>query len=155
MSTGRLDLDEYGDRSARITEAKTRGELAEVFADLPRPHPRLDDKFAVAPQAPRRTAFWADWEPAQRIAVAALTLTWLIAVALLLATGEFWWVLLPIPLTGEACRRWGNDGKFDWLHTLDSDRKHTWEDGGEWEKRLADRQARDRPRRGDWDRLGD
>jgi hypothetical protein len=102
MSTGRIDLDEYGDRSAQITEAKTRGELAEVFTDLPRPHPRLDDKFAVAPQAtPRRTAFWSDWEPARRIAVAGLTLTWFIAVALMLATSEFWWVTIgepPFPL---------------------------------------------------------
>lgn len=41
MSVGRIDLDEYGERSAQVTTAKTRGELAAIFEDLPQPHPRL------------------------------------------------------------------------------------------------------------------
>lgn len=39
VRTGRLDLDEYGTRSAKVTAAKTRGELVPLFADLPPPHP--------------------------------------------------------------------------------------------------------------------
>lgn len=39
MAAGRLDLDEYGDRSARVATAKTRGELLELFTDLPEPKP--------------------------------------------------------------------------------------------------------------------
>jgi hypothetical protein len=39
MSVGRLDIDEYGDRSAKVTTARTRAELLAVFADLPDPKP--------------------------------------------------------------------------------------------------------------------
>lgn len=39
MSEGRLDLDEYGERTAKVTAAKTRGELLDLFGDLPEPRP--------------------------------------------------------------------------------------------------------------------
>lgn len=39
MSAGRLDIDEYGERSAKVTAAKTRGELLDLFGDLPEPRP--------------------------------------------------------------------------------------------------------------------
>jgi hypothetical protein len=39
MSAGRLDIDEFGERSAQVTTAKTRGELLEIFGDLPEPRP--------------------------------------------------------------------------------------------------------------------
>ncbi|HEY3262466.1 MAG TPA: DUF1707 domain-containing protein, partial [Pseudonocardiaceae bacterium] len=42
MSVGRLDVNEYGERAAQVTAAKTRGELISLFADLPEPHPVLD-----------------------------------------------------------------------------------------------------------------
>ncbi len=42
MSAGRLELDEYGDRSALVTTAKTRRDLLALFADLPQPHPRFE-----------------------------------------------------------------------------------------------------------------
>jgi hypothetical protein len=41
LATGRLELAEYGERCGRATVAKTRGELEELFADLPAPHPDL------------------------------------------------------------------------------------------------------------------
>lgn len=41
LSSGRLDIDEYGDRTARVTAAKTRAELAPIFDDLPEPHPEV------------------------------------------------------------------------------------------------------------------
>ncbi|MEU7482148.1 DUF1707 domain-containing protein [Lentzea sp. NPDC042327] len=41
MSAGRIDVDEYGERSARITTAKTRGELLAQFRDLPDPRPQF------------------------------------------------------------------------------------------------------------------
>ncbi|MGH8920477.1 MAG: DUF1707 SHOCT-like domain-containing protein, partial [Actinomycetes bacterium] len=49
MTAGRIDIDEYGDRSARITAAKTRGELGELFADLPQPHPAYGGAAVAAP----------------------------------------------------------------------------------------------------------
>ncbi|HVK25088.1 MAG TPA: DUF1707 domain-containing protein [Actinokineospora sp.] len=39
MSAGRLTVDEYGDRSAKVTTATTRGELTALFVDLPDPRP--------------------------------------------------------------------------------------------------------------------
>ncbi|MBL8925693.1 MAG: DUF1707 domain-containing protein [Pseudonocardia sp.] len=41
LEAGRLDVDEYGDRSARASVATTAPELAELFDDLPAPHPVL------------------------------------------------------------------------------------------------------------------
>src|ERR1700712_5956996 len=49
MTTGRLDLDEYGTRSALANTARTVGDLHALFADLPAPHPVLPgDRPAVA-----------------------------------------------------------------------------------------------------------
>jgi hypothetical protein len=41
LSTGRLELAEYEDRCSRAAAARTRGELEELFTDLPLPHPDL------------------------------------------------------------------------------------------------------------------
>lgn len=40
MTAGRLDPDEYGDRVARASVARTRAELDALFTDLPEPHGR-------------------------------------------------------------------------------------------------------------------
>lgn len=41
MRAGRLDIDEYADRTAQVTAAKTRGELVPLFTDLPDPRPAV------------------------------------------------------------------------------------------------------------------
>lgn len=41
LSTGRLELAEYEERCGRAVSARTRGELEELFTDLPAPHPDL------------------------------------------------------------------------------------------------------------------
>jgi len=41
LSTGRLELSEYEQRCTRAIDARTRGELEELFTDLPAPHPDL------------------------------------------------------------------------------------------------------------------
>ncbi len=51
MSAGRLDIDEYGDRSAKVTTAKTRGEVLDLFGDLPEPRPAFG-RPAPPPAAP-------------------------------------------------------------------------------------------------------
>ena len=62
MSAGRIDVNEYGDRSAKIATAKTRGEVLALFNDLPDPRPQ----FAVhAPVIePVRRAAVSRWEGA-------------------------------------------------------------------------------------------
>jgi hypothetical protein len=62
MSAGRIDIEEYGERSAKITTAKTRGELMSLFYDLPDPRPQFAAPMAMFPEpskAPART-----WEGA-------------------------------------------------------------------------------------------
>ncbi|MBA2472228.1 MAG: DUF1707 domain-containing protein [Pseudonocardiales bacterium] len=39
MSAGRLAIDEYGDRSAKVAAARTRNDLVVLFTDLPAPRP--------------------------------------------------------------------------------------------------------------------
>ncbi|GAB3585432.1 DUF1707 domain-containing protein [Amycolatopsis endophytica] len=54
VRTGRLDIDEFGLRSAKVTAARTISELAPVFADLPAPRPRVLDRPAPAARPPAR-----------------------------------------------------------------------------------------------------
>ncbi|GAA4905045.1 uncharacterized protein DUF1707 [Actinomycetospora succinea] len=59
LAAGRLDVDEFGDRSARAAVAVHRVDLAELFTDLPAPHPTLPEAPrppAPAAPAPRREA---------------------------------------------------------------------------------------------------
>ncbi len=47
LSTGRLELDEYEERCGRAAAARTRGDLEELFTDLPAPHPDLSSATPV------------------------------------------------------------------------------------------------------------
>ncbi len=47
LATGRLELDEYEERSTRVIAARTRADLESLFTDLPEPHPDLS--AAVSP----------------------------------------------------------------------------------------------------------
>ena len=52
VRTGRLDIDEYGTRSAKVTAAKRVSELVPLFDDLPSPRPSALLNGATAPQVP-------------------------------------------------------------------------------------------------------
>ncbi|WP_199439496.1 DUF1707 SHOCT-like domain-containing protein [Umezawaea beigongshangensis] len=52
VGAGRLTVDEYGERSAMVTTAKTRRDLIALFVDLPDPRP----SFAVAVPPPPSSA---------------------------------------------------------------------------------------------------
>jgi hypothetical protein len=126
MSVGRLDIGEYSERSERVTAAKTRGELAEVFADLPQPHPQLDDTAAVATQAGAssvsktansvRPMAWADRPLSQRLTAAAIPLAWVAGIALFFGLGGFFWFLLPVAVTAVGRGLWGQEWEHDRLH---------------------------------------
>lgn len=62
MSAGRLDVEEYGERSAKITTAKTRGELMALFYDLPDPRPQFAAPMAMFPEPAKAPA--RKWEGA-------------------------------------------------------------------------------------------
>lgn len=51
LEAGRLDAEEYGERSARAAQARTVDDLVPLFADLPQPHPPLPGEAPVAPAA--------------------------------------------------------------------------------------------------------
>ncbi|MET8998864.1 DUF1707 domain-containing protein [Amycolatopsis sp. NPDC004169] len=52
VRTGRLDIDEYGTRSAKVTAAKRVSELIPLFDDLPSPRPSALLNGAAAPGVP-------------------------------------------------------------------------------------------------------
>lgn len=50
LNAGRLEVEEYADRSAAAAGAVTASELSVLFADLPRPHPKLPGSGIGAPR---------------------------------------------------------------------------------------------------------
>jgi Domain of unknown function (DUF1707) len=106
MSAGRLDIDEYGDRTAKVAAAKTRGELLALFTDLPAPHPVFGQQGQPArtaqgtpsagtglPQAmpEQNVPVPASSMPlAQRIVAGAVPLAGIIAVLLFFTFGHAW-----------------------------------------------------------------
>ncbi|WP_410577781.1 DUF1707 domain-containing protein [Amycolatopsis sp. lyj-108] len=106
MSVGRIDIDEYGERSAQVTAAKTRGELSGIFADLPEPHPFFDAPKAAVSE-PGKPA-WADIPPMQRIMGALLPILFIASIALIITTGVTWWfILVPIGISAVGEGIWG------------------------------------------------
>lgn len=117
LEAGRLDLDEYGERAARASVARTRGELRSLFTDLPGPDPLAaavaadagpahraayeEGRAAAAASAARRAA--PAWSPTRRLVpplgVRAMMLMPFLALALLLAF-HLWFFFLLIPLSG-------------------------------------------------------
>jgi hypothetical protein len=100
MTAGRLDLEEYGERSAKITAAKTRGDLTALFTDLPEPRPTF------GPSRPVVQPIFNEVEQqsqqvvplARRLASAVVPLVSILAVLLFFAT-RTWVVFLLIPAT--------------------------------------------------------
>jgi len=100
LEAGRLDVDEYGERSARAAVATTAPELAALFDDLPAPHPPLPGvaglpalaQPATAP-AVREPSGLDVWGPR------LVALSPFIAVALFLLTRQ-WIFFLLIPAAG-------------------------------------------------------
>jgi hypothetical protein len=101
LAAGRLDVDEYGERSARASVATTAPELAALFDDLPAPHPALPGTAgpplpAVSPPArpvAREPSKLEVWGPR------LMALSPFIALGLFLLT-HTWVVFLLIPAMG-------------------------------------------------------
>lgn len=140
MSHGRLTIDEYGERSAGVTAAKTRGELDALFADLPEPHPKFGTQPPAAgqpaptPSAGMQPATWTDRPLNQRMVAAGLPLFWVVAVIIGVTT-HFWWIMaLPFIVTAIGRGLWGHE----WERERHGDRER------ERRRELRDR-GRDRP----------
>ncbi|MFC3451954.1 DUF1707 SHOCT-like domain-containing protein [Amycolatopsis speibonae] len=108
MSVGRIDIDEFGERSARITAAKTRGELSEVFLDLPEPHPGFDAPKTVVSEPEKPASTWAGISSAQRVMGALLPLLFIATIVFIIGTGASWWLIaIPIGISVAGEGLWG------------------------------------------------
>ncbi|TVT01633.1 DUF1707 domain-containing protein [Amycolatopsis bartoniae] len=90
VRTGRLDIDEYGTRSAKVTAARMRSELVPLFEDLPEPRPRVLRAAPVAPGRPQ--------PPARRFGVGAVPIAAIVAVLLFFTVARGIWLVFLIPL---------------------------------------------------------
>jgi hypothetical protein len=145
MSAGRLNIDEYGDRSARISTSRTRGELRALFADLPPPHPQFGQfgtpggmRFGgatetppsstntVAPQSepvgPSRPS-----RPLRAVLAGVVPLAILVAVGLEVLTHVWIFFLIPavIMVFGSSIwgKGWRDDHRRDYRRDRDRDRR--------------------------------
>jgi hypothetical protein len=116
LAAGRIDHEEYGERMATASMAKTRDDIEPLFRDLPAPHP-----FAAAPAYPppayappaqnryagpaRRVLPWA------AVAAAVMALLPFLALALFLLT-NVWVFFLLVPVIGAMFGRGRRGGPY-------------------------------------------
>jgi hypothetical protein len=107
LEAGRLDPVEYGERSARVTDARTVDDLLPLFDDLPAPHPALPGVRATAlvedagaPPAHRESAALQRWG----IRVAAAMPILALVLFLTIPIPHAWLFFLLIPLAGALVR---------------------------------------------------
>lgn len=117
MSAGRLDIDEYGERTAKVSAAKTRGELTDLFTDLPEPHPKFGPAPSpqTEPQPQPQRAPVANYDRglplSHRVMGAIVPLAFLGAAALFILY-HFWMVfLIPVAIAVLSGAIFGDDRK--------------------------------------------
>jgi len=139
MSAGRLDIDEYGDRTAKVAAAKTRGELLALFTDLPEPHPRFGQSVRARPTAAPATTsespvpVRAGTGLPQRLAAAVVPLAGIVALVLFFATGHWQFFLIPAAVAILGGVIWGDE----WKHS-----QRMMRDRQRWERRELRRRYR-------------
>jgi hypothetical protein len=137
MSAGRLDIDEYGERTARVAASKTRGDLLALFKDLPAPKPtfvppvhvQAEPMPAAASRVPMERS--STTPVAARIYAAIVPVAWVAAVVLFFAIRTPFVFALPVIIMMVGASIWGDD----WSRAR---REH------------RDRQARHREHRQQW-----
>jgi hypothetical protein len=97
LAAGRLELDEFDERSRRAAEARTRSELAALFTDLPAPRPFLDPAPGPSWQEIRHRS--AGGPLFGRAGETAVALAPFLAVVLFFLL-HTWLVFLLIPIAG-------------------------------------------------------
>lgn len=134
MSAGRLDLDEYGDRSAKVSATKTFGDLLALFADLPRPHPRLPEPVEAPKPAHTSKEMAPSWQNrplAHRLYSALIPISAIVALVLFLTLTRVWFVfLLPAVVIVLGGALFGNDwnrDRGDWQRHKRRRRRDGWD----------------------------
>ena len=107
LSSGRIDLDEFGTRSAQITQARTVADLRALFIDLPAPHPNMPGpavapRASVAPVPPAQAERYPtdNRTPMQRMGAVAVAASGIIAAILFFALHLPWYIFLLPALVG-------------------------------------------------------
>jgi hypothetical protein len=110
LTTGRLELSEFEERCGQAAIARTRGELEELFTDLPAPHPDLSSatppaaliqkagQLVTLPTSGKKSNELVETPASKALeAVAGLTLVFGIPGAILLTVfAGAWWVFIPV-----------------------------------------------------------
>lgn len=115
LGKGRIDLDEFGTRSAQVTQARTVAELRALFADLPPPHPALPGPPAPvvnrpAVPAPAVPAGPVDSRtPAQRGAAVLLAVSGILSLVLFFVLKTWLVFLIPALIAVATSALWGSD----------------------------------------------
>lgn len=117
LGKGRIDLDEFGNRSAQVTQARTVADLRALFSDLPPPHPALPGPVVptVRPAMPAGPpvappARPADARtPAQRGAAVLLAASGIIALVLFFVLKTWLVFLIPALIAVATSALWGSD----------------------------------------------
>lgn len=101
VRSGRLDIDEFGTRSAKVTAAKRVSELVPLFDDLPSPRPSALVNGAAAPvEATRDNALSAF------LTRSAVPIAIVLAIAvLILSRGRLLIISVALPLVVAALAR--------------------------------------------------
>jgi len=96
VRNGRLDIDEFGTRSAKVTAAKRVSELVPLFDDLPSPRPSALLNGASAPQVPVMAGEngLSRWLTASAVPIAIV----LAIVVLILSRGRLLIISVALPL---------------------------------------------------------
>jgi hypothetical protein len=96
VRTGRLDIDEYGARSAKVTAAKRVSELVPLFDDLPSPRPSALLNGVSAPQVP---VLQEDSALVRFLTAGAVPIAIVLAIAvLILSRGRLLIISVALPL---------------------------------------------------------
>ncbi len=117
LGKGRIDLDEFGTRSAQVTQARTVADLRALFSDLPPPHPALPGPPVVRPAAAPSPAMPAGGParpedtrtPAQRGAAVLLAASGIIALVLFFLVKTWLVFLIPALIAVATSALWGSD----------------------------------------------
>jgi len=124
LAAGRITLDEYGDRTAKVTLTRTAGELDALFEDLPAPHPsvtvapaggalpaQVHASGALMPPARGQAPVGDTRSTAQKLVAAAAAASVFVAIVLFFLTDSWYWFLLIPAISAIAGSIWGPDWK--------------------------------------------
>jgi hypothetical protein len=100
MSAGRLDIEEYGERTAKVAATKTRGDLLGLFSDLPEPTPHWPDVDLASAGGPATNPVaqsGLNAPLAQRLSATLVPLALLVALVMFFTVAKGLWLVFLLP----------------------------------------------------------